>query len=125
MSSARWDGAQWTLDTARGTLTARAVVAAAGPLVEPKIPDVPGLDDFDGAIFHSARWNHDHDLTGDRVAVVGTGASAIQFIPKIQPKVAHMTVFQRTAPWVLPRTERPITPVEQRALPARPGRPER
>ncbi|MEA2167508.1 MAG: hypothetical protein QOF76_808 [Solirubrobacteraceae bacterium] len=118
---ARWDGTHWQLDTARGPVSARVLVSGSGPLVEPKIPDLPGLDTFPGAIFHSARWDHDHDLTGDRVAVVGTGASAIQFVPKIQPQVAHMTVFQRTAAWVLPRTERPITPVERFAFRHVPG----
>ncbi|MEA2123585.1 MAG: hypothetical protein QOI80_367 [Solirubrobacteraceae bacterium] len=110
---ARWDADHWDVETSRGTIRARALVTAAGPLVEPKLPDVPGLVDFAGDVFHSARWDHDVDLTGKRVAVVGTGASAIQFIPEIAEQVAHMTVFQRTAPWVLPRTERPITRVER------------
>ena len=123
---ARWDGSGWDVETSSGAIRARALVAAGGPLVEPKLPDVPGLVDFPGDVFHSARWNHDVDLAGKRVAVVGTGASAIQFIPEIQPRVARMTVFQRTAPWVLPRTERPISrperalftrfPAAQRAL---------
>ena len=73
-----------------------------GPLTEPKIPDVPGLDDFEGETFHSARWNHDYDLKGKRVAAIGTGASAIQFVPAIQPEVEQLHVFQRTPPWVLP-----------------------
>jgi cation diffusion facilitator CzcD-associated flavoprotein CzcO len=106
-------GGRWEIDTSTGPLRARAVVGAAGPLVEPRLPDVPGLVDFEGEVFHSARWNHDVDLTGKRVAVVGTGASAIQLIPEIAGQVGHMTVFQRTAPWVLPRTERPITRVER------------
>jgi cation diffusion facilitator CzcD-associated flavoprotein CzcO len=113
---ARWEDDGWTVETSRGTIRARALVSAAGPLVEPKLPDVPGLVDFPGEVFHSARWNHDADLTGKRVAVVGTGASAIQFIPEIQPRVGRMTVFQRTAPWVLPRTERPITRLERAAF---------
>ncbi len=110
---AQWQGDHWAVDTSSGPFRARAVVAAAGPLVEPKLPAVPGLVDFEGDVFHSARWDHDVDLTGKRVAVVGTGASAIQFIPEIADQVGHMTVFQRTAPWVLPRTERPITRVER------------
>jgi cation diffusion facilitator CzcD-associated flavoprotein CzcO len=110
---ARWEDDHYEIETARGTIRARAIVAAAGPLVEPKLPDVPGLVDFAGDVFHSARWDHDVDLTGKRVAVIGTGASAIQFIPEIAGQVEHMTVFQRTAPWVLPRTERPITRAER------------
>ena len=123
-STRSWDGRPLGRSRRRqGPLRARALVAAAGPLVEPKLPDVPGLVDFAGEVFHSARWDHDVDLTGKRVAVVGTGARAIQFIPEIADRVAHMTVFQRTAPWVLPRTERPITPRRARALQARPRRP--
>ena len=79
-----------------------------GPLTEPQIPDIPGLDDFDGHVFHSARWDHDADLTGKRVASIGTGASAIQYVPAIQPEVERLHVFQRTAPWVLPHSNRPI-----------------
>ncbi len=110
---AQWRDDHWAIDTSTGPLRARALVAASGPLVEPKLPAVPGLVDFGGDVFHSARWNHDVDLTGKRVAVVGTGASAIQFIPEIADRVGHMTVFQRTAPWVLPRTERAITRIER------------
>jgi cation diffusion facilitator CzcD-associated flavoprotein CzcO len=113
---ARWEEDGWAIDTSGGTIRARALVAAAGPLVEPKLPDVPGLVDFPGDVFHSARWDHSVDLAGKRVAVVGTGASAIQFIPEIQPRVGRMTVFQRTAPWVLPRTERPISRPERAAF---------
>ena len=85
-----------------------------GPLTEPKIPDIPGLDSFDGPVFHSARWDHDVVLNGKRVASIGTGASAIQYVPEIQPKVAELHVFQRTAPWVLPHSNRPIRDWERR-----------
>ena len=78
------------------------LVAGLGPLTEPRIPDLPGLDRFAGAAFHSARWDHGHDLRGERVAAIGAGASAIQFVPAIQPEVARLHVFQRTAPWVMP-----------------------
>ena len=71
------------------------------------MPDIEGLDRFAGTVFHSARWRHDHDLTGERVGVIGTGASAIQFVPQIAPVAGRTTVFQRTAPWVLPRDDRP------------------
>ena len=112
---------RWVLDTSAGTLTARVLVAGMGPLTEPRIPAIPGIDRFAGKLFHSATWDHDHDLTGERVAAVGTGASAIQFVPAIQPQVARLHVFQRTAPWVLPHTNRRVSATEQRvygALPA-------
>jgi cation diffusion facilitator CzcD-associated flavoprotein CzcO len=117
LQEASWDeeSQRWRLRTSAGDMTARALIAAAGPLSEPSIPDVPGLPDFPGPVFHSATWDHDHDLTGERVAVVGTGASAIQFVPEIQPKVAALHLFQRTAPWILPRRERPLTRLERTA----------
>ena len=115
VEEADWDEAaqQWRLTTSGGELTAKAVASAAGPLSEPSIPDIPGLRDFKGTIFHSATWNHDHDLTAERVAVIGTGASAIQFVPQIQPKVAQLHLFQRTPPWITPRRDRPITKLER------------
>ena len=76
--------------TSRGDYTAEILVSATGALADPSIPELPGLDRFAGTIFHSARWNHDHDLIGRRVAVVGTGASAIQFVPEIQPAAGHL-----------------------------------
>lgn len=90
------------------------LISATGPLSEPSLPALPGLDTFDGTTFHSATWRHDHDLTGERIAVIGTGASAIQFVPYVQPQAARMTVFQRTAPWVLPRRDRAISNGERR-----------
>ncbi|GHH80130.1 Baeyer-Villiger monooxygenase [Streptomyces sulfonofaciens] len=112
----RWDGERlrWELEVnGAPALTADVVVSATGPLSEPRIPRVPGLDDFPGAVFHSARWDHGYDLRGKRVAVVGTGASAIQIVPAVQPDVARLTLFQRTPPWVLPRTDRAITAAER------------
>ena len=102
-----WDDSAmvWRLETTRGPLTADVVISGCGGLVEPALPDVPGIEAFQGESFHSARWNHDVDLAGKRVAVIGTGASAIQFIPAIQPEVGHLTVFQRTPPWVVPRLD--------------------
>ena len=85
-----------------------------GPLAEPKIPDIEGLDAFEGETFHSARWNHDYDLRGKRVAAIGTGASAIQFVPEIQKQAAQVHVVQRTAPWVMPHPSRPIRGWEKR-----------
>ena len=116
VEQAHWDDATstWVVETSTGTVRADVVVSAHGGLAEPSIPDVPGLDDFEGHTFHSARWDHDHDLTGRRVAVVGTGASAIQIIPKIQPLAERLTVLQRTPAWVLPHTDRPVTRFERR-----------
>jgi cyclohexanone monooxygenase len=103
----------WHLETTRGDFTARAVITGTGPLSEPRLPDWPGIESFAGNVFHTARWNWDHDLTGERVAVVGTGSSAIQRVPKIQPQVGHLTLFQRTAPWVLPKLDHAIHPAEK------------
>jgi cation diffusion facilitator CzcD-associated flavoprotein CzcO len=111
-----WDPTErrWRLQTARGQRTADNVVIATGALADPVIPMLPGLDQFAGAKFHSAQWDHDFDLAGKRVAVIGTGASAVQFVPAIQPIVAHMTVFQRTPAWVIPRHDREIGPRRRR-----------
>jgi cation diffusion facilitator CzcD-associated flavoprotein CzcO len=107
-------GAVWnlTLDGG-GTLQAAAVVCAVGQLGRPAFPDIPGRDTFAGPSWHSARWNHDADLTGRRVAVIGTGASAIQFVPEIARTAAHVDVYQRSAPYVLPKADRPYTASEQ------------
>jgi len=115
VEEAAWDTEtrRWDLVTAAGPLRARVLIAAGGPLSEPAIPAIPGLRDFPGTVFHSATWDHDHDLAGERVAVIGTGASAIQFVPRIQPRVGRLHVFQRTAPWIMPRPDRPITRVER------------
>lgn len=114
---ASWDdGAQvWKLTTrdAGGTeelSTATYLIAATGPFSEPSVPAIPGLDSFEGAAFHSAEWDHDYDLSGKRVAVIGTGASAVQFVPQIQPKVTALTLFQRTPTWILPHPDRPVSP---------------
>ncbi len=112
--SARWEPAdnRWRVETSKGTVTAQFLVSAAGPLADPSLPDIKGIDTFEGRMFHSARWDHDHDLTGRRVAVIGTGASAIQFVPRIQPRVGRLSLFQRTAPWVMFRHDRDITRTE-------------
>jgi cation diffusion facilitator CzcD-associated flavoprotein CzcO len=91
---------------------ARVVIAATGPLSQPSIPDIAGLDSFTGKVFHSAQWDHDYDLTGRDVAVIGTGASAIQFVPKIQPKVKRLKLFQRTPGWIVPHVTRKRTRAE-------------
>ena len=120
---AEWDDEAelWRLETSDGPFTAQMVIAAPGPLSEPRIPDLPGVENFRGTVFHTARWNHDHDVTGRKVAVVGTGASAIQTVPRIQPLADQVTVFQRTPPWVVPHRDRPLTGFEHelyRRLPA-------
>ena len=116
VTGTRWDDDRrcWWVDTSRGRFCADVLVSARGPLSEPRLPDVPGLAQFCGAMFHSARWDHTHDLHGERVAVIGTGASAIQFVPEIQPVVRTLTVFQRTAPWVVPRRDRALSAFEHR-----------
>jgi cation diffusion facilitator CzcD-associated flavoprotein CzcO len=116
VTGAAWDeeARVWRLDTSQGELTADVLVSGQGGLSEPAVPSVPGLDSFEGTTFHSARWNHDHELAGERVAVIGTGASAIQFVPEIQPRVGKLHVFQRTAPWVMPHGGRPLSEKEHR-----------
>lgn len=97
----------WRLSTSTDEIEADVVVICTGLLSKPYVPDIEGLADFAGAIWHSADWDHDHDVTGERVAVIGTGASAVQFTPEIAPYAAHTTVYQRTAPWIVPRDDRP------------------
>ena len=118
-----WDDAAlvWRLQTSRGDLTADVLVSGAGGLVEPHLPEVPGIDSFQGPWFHSARWDHSVDLAGKRVAVVGTGASAAQFVPELQGTAARVVVFQRTPPWVIPRLDRPYTEREHRRYRSAPG----
>jgi cation diffusion facilitator CzcD-associated flavoprotein CzcO len=115
VKQARWDAAarRWEVTTAAGELTADVLVSATGPLSDPKIPDIPGIEDFPGRVFHSSRWDHGYDLKGKRVAMVGTGASAIQIVPSIQPEVSRLTVIQRTPPWVMPRVDRPVSGAER------------
>ena len=122
LTAATWDEehAHWLVETSRGAWTAQLLVDATGPLSQPQVPRIPGLRRFEGKVFHSANWDHDHDLTGERVAVIGTGASAIQFVPRIAGKVGRMHVFQRTAPWILPHTDRPTTRFERRLYAALP-----
>jgi cation diffusion facilitator CzcD-associated flavoprotein CzcO len=105
----------WHITTSQGRLTADILILGNGPLSEPSIPPIPGIENFEGIMFHSAQWNHDYDLTGKRVAVIGTGASAVQFVPLIQPSVGQLFLFQRTPPWILPRGDRPI-PAWQRTM---------
>ncbi|WP_167380242.1 flavin-containing monooxygenase [Mycobacterium scrofulaceum] len=123
VKDAAWnDGRRrWELVTDQGRLTADMVISAFGALAEPSTPNIRGINRFDGELFHSARWNHDADLSGKRVAVIGTGASAVQIVPAIADVAAHIDVYQRTAPWLLSRHERPFRRAEQRAFGWVPG----
>ena len=116
---ARFDEASgtWTLTTQNDeTFTARVVISGVGGLVDPSLPDIKGLSSFEGEIFHTARWQHDYDLRGRRVAVIGTGASAVQVVPSIASEVERLTVFQRTAAWVMPKRDRRYSEQAKRRL---------
>jgi cation diffusion facilitator CzcD-associated flavoprotein CzcO len=115
---ASWDDGtqQWLVDTTNGTFSADVLVGAVGSLAEPQLPEIEGIDTFTGEVFHSSRWNHDADLTGKRVALIGTGASAIQIGPELAGTVGHLDVYQRTAPWVMPRGDRPYRKAERFAF---------
>ena len=115
VNEAEWDeGAQrWRLDTSGGEITADVLVGGMGGLSNPSVPEIDGLAEFEGTLFHSSHWDWDHELTGKRVGVIGTGASAIQFIPMIQPEVGKLSVFQRTPSWVMPDPDRAVTPRER------------
>jgi len=123
VQSARWDEAArcWHVTTSAGEFRARVLISAAGALADPTYPDIPGLDSFAGTVMHSARWDHSHDLSGEAVAVIGTGASAIQVVPAIQPVVESIAVYQRTPAWVIPRTDRPVRPWMRRLYRYVPG----
>ena len=112
VTDAHWDAEAscWHVRTTAGTFLARYLIAGTGALVEPSLPDIPGIESFAGTIMHSARWDGSWQAAGRRVAVVGTGASAIQIVPSIQPEVEHLTVFQRTAPFVVPHTNHRVKP---------------
>jgi cation diffusion facilitator CzcD-associated flavoprotein CzcO len=112
---ADWDDSQeqWLVQTSAGPLEAQFLISAMGPLSGRSLPDIAGLETFEDACFHSAAWDHGYDLVGKRVAVIGTGASAAQFIPEIQPMVSQLLVFQRTPPWTFPRLNRRITSFER------------
>ena len=122
---AAWDDAAqlWRIETSAGPSPPACSSTPAARSLSPRSRDLPGLDRFAGEVFHSARWNHDVDLTGRSVVVIGTGASAIQFVPAIQPRVGRMTVVQRTAPWVTPRMDRATTRFERRLYAAAPWLP--
>ncbi|MFN2465200.1 MAG: flavin-containing monooxygenase [Candidatus Dormibacteria bacterium] len=116
VSMTSWDeaGQRWKIETAGGKFTARVLVSGMGGLSEPSIPPIAGLDTFKGTYFHSATWDHGHDLTDRRVAVVGTGASSIQFVPRIQKQVGRMFLYQRTPQWIMPHRDKRLESWKQR-----------
>lgn len=120
---ASWQEAQqvWRITTSNGVVEAQILVGAIGPFSAPSVPSLPGLGSFAGEVFHTADWNHGYELAGKRVAVIGTGASAVQIVPQIQPAVAHLTVFQRTATWILPHPDQPLTGAAGRIFNTVPG----
>ena len=121
--SAAWDDTaqSWVVQTSAGQFLATSLIVGAGALSAPKLPEIEGIETFGGELFHSARWDHDADLTGKRVAVIGTGASAIQIVPEIAEAVSHLDVYQRTAPYVMPRNDRRYGRLERLALRHLPG----
>jgi cation diffusion facilitator CzcD-associated flavoprotein CzcO len=115
VTAARWDdeAAQWEVETGDGDAhTFDVLVGAVGMFNELHFPVIDGLDDFRGTVFHSAQWNHSHDLAGERVAVIGSAASAVQFVPEIAPAVERLDVYQRTPNWVMPKLDTPYTAEE-------------
>jgi len=122
--AAAWDeaAAVWRVETSTGAIFCRVLISGMGGLHIPALPALPGLEEFRGAKFHSAQWDHGFELAGKRVAVVGTGASAIQFIPQIAPKVARLSVFQRTPAWVIPKPDRAFSDFEKKMFKIPPWR---
>ncbi len=122
VTEAAWDDRAnlWRISTSRGALTARHLVLGVGALSRPSIPAIPGADSFTGRAFHSAQWDHGFDPTGRDVAVIGTGASAIQFVPRLAARVRRLDLYQRTPPWVLPKPDRAVTAAERRLFAAAP-----
>lgn len=123
---AEFDGSGWQVTTATedgGERTERfdVVVMGVGQLNRPRMPDIPGMSDFEGVSFHSSRWNHEHDLTGRRVAVIGNGSSAAQFIPRVAERAGHLHVFQRTPNWVIPKPDATFGPLVRFAFHYVPG----
>lgn len=111
------DESLWRIELDSGeVVTARFLINACGVLITPKLPDIDGVDSFAGVTMHTARWDHEQDLTGKRVAIIGTGASAVQVIPEIAPVVKQLTVFQRTPIWCFPKFDMPLSPITRRMM---------
>ncbi|WP_219517170.1 flavin-containing monooxygenase [Nonomuraea ceibae] len=105
VTDAAFDGSRWQVTAGGESEAFDVVVMSVGQLNRPRLPEIPGMDDFEGAAFHSARWDHGHDLTGRRVAVIGSGSSAAQLIPRVAERAERLTVFQRTPNWVIPKPD--------------------
>ena len=118
----RWEEQQsrWLISTSAGAYVADILIAAQGMFNEPQWPEIPGLEDFSGAMFHTARWDHNCDLTGARVGIIGSAASAVQSVPPVAVVARHLSVFQRTPNWILPKNDRPYTPDKRDRLRADP-----
>jgi cation diffusion facilitator CzcD-associated flavoprotein CzcO len=116
--SVRWNSETWNWDCQLDragqatTLTADVVVCAVGLFGSPKLPEIEGLTDFGGALMHTAQWDHGIELAGKKVAVIGTGASGVQVVPELAKTAEHVTVFQRTPPWMVPKVDRPYSAAE-------------
>ncbi|MBY4596438.1 flavin-containing monooxygenase [Ottowia caeni] len=123
MTDARWNEAQqqWQVQTSQGLYVCRVLIACPGHLADEHLPEIDGLADFEGEVFHSARWNHAADLQGKRIGVVGSGASAIQVVPEMAKVASELVVFQRSAPYIIPRANRAFTEGEKRAFARIPG----
>ncbi len=119
---AAWDAGRgrWRIRTARGELTARVLISGAGPFAAPVLPRIEGLETFEGPVLHTARWDPAVPLAGARIGVIGTGASAVQLVPAVAPIAARTTVFQRSAPWIVPRHDAPTSAVRRRLFAAVP-----
>jgi cation diffusion facilitator CzcD-associated flavoprotein CzcO len=115
VQEARWNEAErlWEVTTQKGMWRGRALVSASGHLSDPALPEIAGIEGYKGALFHSARWDSSYDFAGQRIAVIGTGASAIQIVPELAKVAGSLTVFQRTAPYIVPRRDRPYTEAEK------------
>ena len=125
VTSATFDEAsgRWTVTLDNGeSREFDLLVTACGQLTRPQVPHVEGIDDFSGSVFHSAEWDHSHDLKGRNVAVIGTGASAIQFVPEVAKEAGTLTIYQRSAPWILPKTDREYPEWERRIFERFPAR---
>ena len=118
LQHALWDQEEacWLVDTAQGSWRAQYLITATGVLADAKMPDIPGLNDFSGTAFHSACWDHDTSLQGKRVGIVGSGASAIQIVPEVAKEAEQLVVFQRSAPYIVPRPDRAYSEMEKRSF---------
>ncbi len=123
LTKARWIADYWEIESSAQTIVhAEHLVLCCGRLTTPRVPHIDGLHSFPGPIFHSARWDHDAQLAGANVAVVGTGASAVQIVPEIARQAANVTVFQRTPGWIVPRGNHSYSAVDRRGWTEHPER---